>query len=90
MLAYKDSNLERLNQNQLCYQLHHRPLLNRGCKFKLFLESAKIKNAIFAEPNWARNRYYYAVRTQANAAPFIVASILCCAYGLWANRRAYK
>src|SRR5699024_10458155 len=26
-LAYQDSNLERLNQNQLCCQLHHRPLL---------------------------------------------------------------
>ncbi len=46
-LAYKDSNLERLNQNQLCYQLHHRPRLNRGCKFRIFLELAKIKNGNF-------------------------------------------
>ena len=86
MLAYKDSNLERLNQNQLCYQLHHRPLLNRGCKFKLFLESAKIKNAIFVELKRAIKRYYDAVRTQAKAAPFIVGSIICLAHSLWAYR----
>jgi hypothetical protein len=27
LLGYQDSNLEWLNQNQLCCQLHHTPLV---------------------------------------------------------------
>ena len=27
LLLYKDSNLERLHQKQLCYQLHHKAII---------------------------------------------------------------
>lgn len=40
-LTYKDSNLERLNQNQMCYHYTIGQYLYCACKSKLFFYSCK-------------------------------------------------